>query len=145
MSPRKCILYNVVEVLIFVRTSVVTLASLRWKEIEEVRDLLAPFASTVNDLEGDSYVTLSKVLPAIIDLIESLPLYATRRSAVESTRMNLRKELERRFAFILDPSHTAFQPAHMLATFFDPEYVCGLPKAQRDACKRIAQATYLDK
>ena len=97
---------------------------IRCGKLQRINDLLEPFASTVNDLEGDSYVTQSKVLPAIIDLIESLPASlssTSRRDIIETVRRKLRKEFESRFAFMLEPSHDRFQPVYMLATFFDPE------------------------
>ena len=49
----------------------------------------------------------------------------------------MKVEIENKFAFILDPSQLDFQPAHMIATFFDPKYVKGLKIDQRNFCMKI--------
>lgn len=46
-------------------------------------------------------------------------------------------ELETRFAYILDISNNKFAPVHMLATFFDPEFLIGLSPLQCTKCIEI--------
>lgn len=109
-----------------------SLDPIKWKQIEQIRDLLKPFADTVTDFEGDNYTTLSRVVPTIIDLIDC---YSDQVPGfLASVRTEIKKELETRFAYIFDIKNESFAPVHMLATFYNPEYVLGLSSDQRKAC-----------
>jgi len=97
-----------------------------------LRDLLRPFAEAVRELEGDNYSTLSKVVPAVIDSIEHSPDNGSGIVGITKTEIN--HEMERRFTRIYDTSNSDFAPVHLVATFFDPEYVIGLTKRQKSSC-----------
>jgi len=112
----------------------VALEPLKWKQMEQIRDLLHPFATVVRELEGDRYSTLSQVIPALIDMIEIMGEKAKVGSIVGKIAAEIKQELERRFEYIFNSSHGQFQPAYMLATFFDPRFVIGLTNDQQLLC-----------
>lgn len=126
----------------------VALTALQWEQIENLRDLLRYFADIINDLEGDNYPTINEVIPALKDLISKLKDKRDEPyglSKIDIVRRELKSEIENKFAFILDPSKPNFQPAHMLATFFDPKYLKGLKPDQRDVCAKIIVSDILSK
>lgn len=114
----------------------VSLDPLKWKQIKMVRDLLKPFASAVNELEGDAYTTLSKVIPTLVHIIELMREQGTSGGTFGYVTSNLTAELEDRFAYILNSNSANFQPAYMIATFLDPEFMSGLLPEQRSICIR---------
>lgn len=122
------------KVIIEENLSEVALDPLKWKQIEQIRDLLQPFATAVNELEGDSYSTLNKVIPNVLHIINRITKISTN---FKNVAIELKYELEERFDYILNIKHASFQPAHMLATFFDPKFGRALSKEQQNYCIQL--------
>lgn len=115
----------------------VAIDPLKWKQLGHIRDLLKPFADVVRELEGDRYSTISQVIPALIDIIEIMDDRVKISRGFGNVACDLKQELERRFSFMFNKSDSNFQPAYLLATFFDPRYIIGLTNDQRDLCVEL--------
>lgn len=50
----------------------VELSSLDWKKIAALVELLEPISKNVRELEGENYVTISKVIPSLLGLIKKM-------------------------------------------------------------------------
>lgn len=115
----------------------VAINPLRWNQIEELSLILEPFASAVNELEGDAYSSINKVYPTLVDLSEQMQEKVSIRGVFGKTASVLKKELQERFGYILDSKAENYQPVYLVATFLDPEFIIGLTPEQREICMKF--------
>lgn len=88
-----------------------------WARLEEMTNLLEPFAIQTDILQTDS-TSLSSILPSLFDLECHLQQFSTARTL---TRAML-TEIHERFAAILNPSYPEFNPLPAVACLVDPNY-----------------------
>ena len=78
------------------------LATSEWKLLENMCDLLRPFAQYTSLIGREEYTTLSAAIPAIMELELHLE-EMNRRGGLAGAATNLQSELKRRFDKILNP------------------------------------------
>jgi hypothetical protein len=86
-----------------------------WTRLEQLYDILEPFAAQTNILQPDS-LSLSLIIPSILDLQCHLQQYPSSKTYTEA----LLREIEIRFAVFLNPSSDNFNPVPAAACFLDP-------------------------
>ena len=92
-----------------------------WKKIENIVELLQPFAEYTTLCCGESYTTLSAVVPVILELNCHLHEIQKKPGMCPIAKV-LQKEMHRRFDRYIDPSTDSFDGLHIAATLLDPEY-----------------------
>lgn len=75
----------------------VALSPLKWKQLGYIPDILKPLATTVKELEGDCYATLSQVIPAIVELTEIMKERGEISSGFGSICTEIHGELQEKF------------------------------------------------
>ncbi|VDM51536.1 unnamed protein product [Toxocara canis] len=76
-------------------------------------------------LQGDSYVTISNVYPAMRSIKTQLDsLEAHEDSTVANVARCVNKEFKRRVAKVIDPNSPDFDPIYAVATVLDPNNAC---------------------
>ena len=93
----------------------------KWKKIENIVDFLEPFAEYTTLCCGESYTTLSAVVPVILELNCHLHEMQKRPGMCAVAKV-LQNEMHRRFDRYIDPSTDSFDGLHIMATLLDPEY-----------------------
>jgi len=131
------------EILADMRIDSLTVAE--WTKLEDMKALLGPFATHTDLLQTDA-VSLCYVLPSILDLECHLQQFTSATSLTRAMIIDIRH----RFAQILDPFSTNFNPLPAAACFLDPNVGSVLlaphMRALLDAAKLyiISQVPYLD-
>lgn len=92
-----------------------------WNALRVVDKLLSVFASFTDIAGGESYTTLSKIIPCIMELKYHLDVMMT-VDDVSQVAGILLGEVNRRFSYIMDQTHADFRPVYMVATLLDPRY-----------------------
>lgn len=93
-----------------------------WTRLEELRDILEPFATQTNILQSDSQ-SLSYAVPTVLDLNCHLQQFSSSSSTLTGA---LLQELEVRFAFFLNPFSDNFNPLPAAACLLDPTVAVAL-------------------
>ncbi|KHN86208.1 hypothetical protein Tcan_03337 [Toxocara canis] len=76
-------------------------------------------------LQGDSYVTISNVYPAMLSIKTQLDgLEAHEEFTVANVARCVNKEFKRRVAKVIDPNSPDFDPIYAVATVLDPNNAC---------------------
>lgn len=98
------------------------LTPVQWRSAKAFQDILEPFSTAITDLEGDQYVTLSRVIPFLVNIKMSLadPI---RTGNLVSFAQKLGRLMDTRFRFIFDFRHVDFEPLYAMATFLDPRLI----------------------
>ena len=106
----------------------------QWKKVENVTEILKPFADYTTLSSGEHYSTIYSIIPIIMELSLHLDRMNTRHGL--STVANiLKKEMERRFTMFQDPHDKLFKPLYVVATFLDPRYRIVLSDKQKKFAK----------
>lgn len=92
-----------------------TLRVAEWEEVENVVNLLEPFADQTNLLQSDAH-SLSYIIPALLDLQYHLHNFEPLRMVSRA----MLQDLNRRFEHILQPSSEHFNPLPAAACLLDP-------------------------
>ena len=93
-----------------------------WKRIENIVELLQPFAEYTTLCCGESYTTLSAVVPIILELNCHLQEMQKRHGLCAISKV-LQIEMHRRFDKYIDPSAAdSFESLYVVATLLDPDY-----------------------
>jgi hypothetical protein len=120
----------------------------QWRQAELLCMFLKDFANQVTELEGEKYVTLNRIIPALMDLLEHCKEFEQQQGFTQIARV-VANEMRRRFTYILDPSSEKFQPIYAVATMLDPsvrpllslkDYSSLLDAAKSDAIRIMRQA-----
>ena len=106
-----------------------------WKQIENMVDLLKPFAQYTQLVSTEETTTISMIIPVIIEL----QLHLEQMSHVTGIVLvvsNMQRELERRFEYITNPLATNFDPLFVMCTYLNLGYRDVLNDDQVAAAKR---------
>jgi len=101
------------EVLADMKIDSLTVAE--WSKLEEMKNLLQPFATHTDILQTDA-LSLSYVIPSVLDLECHLQQFNDARSLTNAMRGDLRQ----RFAPLLEPVSHNFNPLPAAACLLDP-------------------------
>jgi len=88
-----------------------------WARLEEMTNLLEPFAVQTDLLQTDS-TSISSIIPALLDLECHLEQFPHAKTLTRS----LLTDIHERFATILNPSYPDFNPLPAAACLLDPNY-----------------------
>lgn len=113
------------------------LTPLQWRMVKALHDILEPFSVAVTDLEGEFYVTLSHVIPFLMNINISL-IHHTETSCLSGFAEKLQRFMDTRFKFIFDPTDTSFEPIYAVATLLDPKLFRTYELAELRRLKREA-------
>jgi len=97
-------------------TGIDSLLTSEWQRLEDIQKLLQPFATQTDVLQTDS-LSLSNILPSILDLECHLQLFPNNKQLTA----NMLKDLRRRFEFVLEHTSTQFNPIPFAACLLDPQ------------------------
>ncbi len=97
------------------------LTTMQWKELKTLRTILEPFELFVRKLEGQNYATLSRVIPAIHQLIKKTSEFQHQLVHFQRLSQQLHQSLLDIFAFIFSPNDGNFQEIYSEAMLFDPK------------------------
>ncbi len=88
-------------------------------------------ADVVRELEGEAYVTLSRVIPALTEIRLALldPEMQLKIAPFELLADRLKDALKEKFAFIFDDRSANFDPTYALASLLDPKFCLSLNHA----------------
>ena len=112
-----------------------------WRCLQHFRLLLKPFAEYTAIISGETYTTVSYVVPFIKDL--ELHLMEMKRvPELAEVSSVLLCELQRRFIKFTDPHHDDHEPLYLVSTLLDPRYKLCLTTeeekyAQQECLKRM--------
>ena len=139
--------YLLVERLLLVRSAISSildtlewdnLPASEWKVLENVYNLLKPFAQYTNLISGEEYTTISAVIPIITEI--NLHLEAAKSVPdISHAASVLQSELQYRFKQYTDPGDAKHDPLFLVATFFDHRYKLILNRGQTESASREVQ------
>lgn len=101
------------EVLSNMKVDSLTVAE--WSKLEEMKNLLEPFATHTDLLQTDA-LSLSYVVPSILDLDCHLQQFTSAKLLTTA----MRADIQHRFSALLEPSAHNFNPLPAAACFLDP-------------------------
>ena len=92
-----------------------------WESLKHVEELLSLFADFTEITGGESYATISRVIPCIVKLRNHLEgmLMVDDVSVVACIMLD---EVNRRFDYVINPAHAKFNPVYMVAMLLDPRF-----------------------
>ncbi len=96
-----------------------SLQTSEWKKIESIVDLIEPFAEYTQLCCGESYTTLSAVIPIILELNYHLK-ETQRKPGMSTVAKALQVEMHRRFNKYINLSSDSFDGLQIAATLLDP-------------------------
>ncbi|XP_065896068.1 E3 SUMO-protein ligase ZBED1-like [Dysidea avara] len=98
-----------------------SLQNSEWKVLENIQELLQPFAEYTTLCSGEEYTTISSVVPIVVELQYHLEEISTKLGmATISKRLN--NELKSHFDKYVNPSAAGFDVYYLVATFLDPKF-----------------------
>lgn len=104
------------EILLDDTSSPDMLSSSEIEELKQLNELLKPFDYITTNLSGESYVTISQIIPMVNCLQSQLRDFTTTSQNVIDTKSMLLKELEKRFGQV------ELVPKIAIATVLDPRF-----------------------
>ena len=105
-----------------------------WRVLENIQELLQPFAEYTTLCSGEEYTTISSVVPIVVELQYHLEEMSTKPGmATISKRLN--NELKSHFDKYVNPSAAGFDVYYLVATFLDPKYTLILNDQQTTVVK----------
>ena len=122
--------YMMIRRLIEVKSTVKEIASdkditiikaTEWSKFEELCYLLEPFWHQTNILQSDS-TSLSLAIPSILELVCHLTNFKQQKQTARAAKAML-DDLEKRFASILNPTLSTFNPLPAAACLCNPQVV----------------------
>lgn len=91
----------------------------QWRQAEMLCAFLKDFADEVTELEGEKYVTVNRVIPSLMCLLQHCQDFEKKQGFVQiASAVSL--ELRRRFSIVLNSSDAKFQPIYAVSTLLDP-------------------------
>ena len=107
-----------------------------------IKQILELFAIFIKKIEADKTVSISVVLPELLNIKAKLKKMLP-SGILEDWIQNLLKDIDNRFKFALDPDDISFNIVYSLATFLDPKY---FPIVKKKDAKRyyIKVVSYLE-
>jgi len=102
--------------------------------LENVQELLQPFAEYTTLCSGEEYTTISSVVPIVIELKYHLE-DMSKKPGMATISKKLSDELKRRFDKYVNPSAVGFDVYYLVATFLDPKYTLILNDQQTTVIK----------
>lgn len=92
-----------------------------WQKMKSLHELLLPFAEHTQTLQSDT-MSMSLVVPAIFDLLSHLPDFEenTSHRDLDALAQKMKRSMNQRFAWILDPTDEKFSPLVAAACFVNP-------------------------
>ena len=93
-----------------------TLAFSQWTRLEEICNLLRPFAAHTDQIQKDVLA-----MPYIIPIVLDLQCYLDEPSHNALMASTLKRSLNERFSKYLDPDDTDFDPLPVVACLLTPE------------------------
>ena len=106
-------------------------------------EILEPFWNTITELEGENYVTLSKVIPSLLEIRFCLQELSRGPRFACSVCKRLIQLLREKFQHVFDPKSGDFEPIYALATFLDPKLSRALDLLELCSLKQAAIAETL--
>ena len=105
-----------------------------WKQIDNMVELLKPFAHYTQLTSSEDTTSISMVVPVIMELRLHLEQMSSvhRLGQIVATMLG---ELERRFGYIINPTMGNFDPLYIICTFLSPAYIEILNDEQVAAAK----------
>ena len=93
-----------------------------WNVLQCIKTLLQPFAAATSLMSGDTYVTLSDVIPTYFILRDQLESVVQESSfaCVKTVADLMLKELVRRFHCLVSPDDSKHDPIYAIATLLHP-------------------------
>ena len=111
------------------------LAVSEWKTLENILNLLKPFAQYTALSCGEDYTTLSSVIPIIMEL--NLHLEDMKKvSELRNVCGIFQSELKYRFRRCTDPGDPGHEPLFLVAALLDPRYKLLLNPVQMETAKK---------
>ena len=107
-----------------------------WKMLEEIKDLLEPFAESTSLLSGDQYTTLSGVYLCLVTLHGHLDEFQSSTLDLSQLIPEVKQDMINRFSYCLDPEHANFEPVFVMSTLLDPRNALLLEAHQIEAAKK---------
>lgn len=102
------------------------LVPFKWSDIENLENILGEFETQTNALQGD-FVTISKLINALCKIFRNLNKLIKSKNIFSQDITELKKHLEKKFAFALDPNAFCFDPMYICAAMLDPSESVNLP------------------
>jgi len=97
------------------------LATSEWRSLENILNLLKPFAQYTSLIRGIEYTTMPCVVPAVMEL--HLQLQDVKKiSEVKHVASHLQAELKRKLRKCTDPGGFDHDPVYLVSTLLDPRY-----------------------
>ena len=119
-----------------------------WQKLKSLHELLMPFAEHTQTLQSDT-MSMSLVVPAIFDLLSHLTDFEenTNHRGLAALAQKMERNINQRFAWILDPTDEKFSPLVAAACFVNPT-VCetllddeNIPELLKQAEEYVIQST----
>ncbi len=102
-----------------------------WTNICDTVTLLIPFAINTKLLEGESYATISSVVPTILELKNHLKVTIENNQFFDIKIVKtMSNQLNMRFNKFIDPNEQEFDAIFLTATLLDPRYALCLNEYQ---------------
>ena len=111
--------------------------SQEWKMLEEIKELLEPFAEYTSLLSGDQYTTLSGVYVCLITLHGHLDEFQSSTLDLEQLIPEVKQDMTKRFSYCLDPENANFEQVFVMSTLLDPRNALLLEPHQMEAAKEL--------
>ena len=105
------------------------------KTLENIQTLLQLLAQYTSLISGEEYMTLSAVVPAVLELNLHLEQMKKVAGMVEPAT-TLLTELKRRFRKFTDPTSLDHDPLFLAATALDPRYRVLLNPSQKESARK---------
>ena len=93
-----------------------------WLLLKDMHELLEPFAKITTLASGESYVTISSVIPCIHLMKRTLKKHIDKKSPLSRVAKDMLDDLEKRFNHYLDPKHEDHNPIYAVATLLDRRF-----------------------
>ena len=90
-----------------------------WQEVDKYIEILKPFQAGT-DLVQNDFLSISRVLPIIIGLLEHMELMAVKFPEYSELLIELKDHFSKKTGFINDTNHQHFDEIYLLATMLDP-------------------------
>jgi hypothetical protein len=117
----------------------------QWAKLNKLEELLKPFAFYTNLLQGDNYITISNIIPALAELKDHLENFKTDSLLETSTLTEMINQLNNRFKKFIDVNDVNFDGIALTATLLDPKFSLYLTeKEQRSAVNFIEKSVQIN-
>ena len=109
----------------------------QWKQLENIVQLLKPFAQYTSLTSAEESTTISTVIPVIMELKLHLEKMSGTHG-ISQVANTMSRELLWRFKFATDPTASDFVPLYVTATFLNPNFKDILETNQTASARAIS-------